>query len=203
MSNIFSNTIALIIIGILVVAGFIWILGNTNLSSRSKVLIVVALVVSGLILYATVIPGASLVSNLAGVSLLRWFIAGIVMAFGIWLVYRSPAAGPAAGRHTTAPHGTVIILLALLFGIYFDNFAPYLTSSALDLAGFRYIITFGLGGLGVYLALATKNKAAGIFLIILGVAFWFAVPFLSSTLFEKIWATGRDCRRGSWDWEEA
>ena len=145
----------------------------------------IVLIISGLLIFFYVagpILGtgiSGILSVLASSTGLRWIIAGVLAAFALYLIFKKKGE-----KYPYRTLGIVILVASLFFGWLFGAIYPLIVGTLADLFGLRWIVTLILVGLGIIL-LFTKSKAAGVFLIVLGIAFWFVVPFFSSALFEK------------------
>ncbi len=145
----------------------------------------VVLIISGLLIFFYVagpILGtgiSGILSVLASSTGIRWIIAGVLAAFALYLIFKKKGE-----KYPYRTLGIFILVASLFFGWLFGALYPLIVGTLADLFGLRWIVTLLLIGFGVAL-LFTKNKGLGIFLIIIGIIFWFALPFFSSALFEK------------------
>ena len=149
------------------------------------VVIFISLWVGGNYLYS--IFTRNIIQTLANLPLFSWIIGGIISILGIWLIFRTEKTGINAGKHTHWKLGLFLFFFGLFFGYYAPKFSQIaiLSGAAGAIYSFRWIITIALIALGVYLLFSKNYKGTGIFLIILGVAFWFLVPFISSEIAQK------------------
>ena len=125
--------------------------------------------------------GLAVIPVAFAVTWFRWVIAGIFGLLGIYLISKK--------KYRTL--GIILVILAVLFGWLYSFLYSIISVSFADLFGLRLIVTLIFIILGFYFMLKTNNQGKhvnfglGLFLVILGIAFWVMVPFFSSALFEK------------------
>ena len=168
-----------VIILVAAIAAAVILVWTSKKGNWKERLVVSVVLITGAILFYF---GDVALTTLATSDLYRWIISGSIILVGGWLTIRTKKV-EGKDKHTTAPLGIFLILLGLIFGFYFAKFGPVIITSLGDLAGFRWLIFLSIEVLGIILLFT--NKGIGIFLIIFGIIFWFAIPFFSSTLFEK------------------
>ncbi len=188
-SAYFTQGILIVLIIASVIAGYF--IYRSRLSSKTKTTLYIflgLLFIGFLFLPPLFTAGAStFVAALAATAWFRLIFAGIFIALSIYLFFKKDQKG----NYPYRKFSIFLFILAILFAWLFESLYGLLALTGSDLFGLRLIVSLILGVLGLYLMFKTNaqgkhvNFGLGLFLIILGIAFWFVIPFVSSTLFEK------------------
>ncbi|MEK6826609.1 MAG: hypothetical protein AABX90_03195, partial [Nanoarchaeota archaeon] len=123
-------------------------------------------------------------ANLTGFS---WIIGLLIAGVGGWLFYKSFKIRSRRNSRTARWWGIFLVLLGLFFGW----FAPAISQIAIisgvaaALYSMQWLVSLGLVILGLFLLFYKNYRGLGIFLIILGIASWFLIPFISSEIAQK------------------
>ncbi|HLC82800.1 MAG TPA: hypothetical protein VJI69_03150, partial [Bacteroidia bacterium] len=129
------------------------------------------------------------IANLTGFS---WIIAGIISIIGIWLISKTETKD---GKKVH-PHwklGLFLIISGILFGVFAQLISRWIILSGVvaTFYNLRWIVSLGFGIFGLILLFSKNYKVLGIFLMVLGIAFWFLIPFVTSEIAQKYGLKGQ------------